>query len=55
MLRQLGDMYLYLGPSASLTVSPDDRDPVDDADRGELERRHVRLGRHVRGHAGLEP
>jgi hypothetical protein len=38
-LGQLGDMYLYLGPLASLTWSPVPDDPVDDADRVELERR----------------
>jgi hypothetical protein len=38
-LGQLGDMYLYLGPLASLTWSPVPVDPVDDADRVELERR----------------
>jgi hypothetical protein len=38
-LGQLGDMYLYLGPIASLTWSPETLDPVDDSDRLELERR----------------
>jgi hypothetical protein len=38
-LGQLGDMYLFLGPLASLTWSPVPEEPVDDADRVELERR----------------
>jgi hypothetical protein len=38
-LGELCDYYLYLGPNESLTWSPFDERPIDEADRAELVRR----------------
>lgn len=40
-LGELCDYYLYFGPNASLTWSPFDERPIDEADRAELARRET--------------